>query len=122
MKFQTQYNRHPVVGEKSVKPGLTLPNKALTIRQLLERNAKGLPIAGIKVPMYDEDDDFLDGIDPRKLDIAEFRDMMEHYEGERRRLIEKWKDDGQKFKLDEPTPPPPPPLPPAGEPADPPKQ
>lgn len=42
--------------ETTDKPSLTVPDQALTIKQILDRYARGLPLGGQKVPIYDGDD------------------------------------------------------------------
>ena len=54
-------------------PSLTIPEQALSIRQILERYATGHSLGGGKEPIYEGEDG--DGIDPRRLDLAERQEL-----------------------------------------------
>ena len=61
--WQTQYARHQFKGEKNSGKHATVPNQALSIQQLLERYARGLPLEDVRTPIYEhhgevEDEDF----------------------------------------------------------------
>lgn len=77
MKFKTLYNYEQPELTKQDQPTKTVPNQAFTIRQIINRNAKGLPVTGIKVPIYNED-----GLLPdlRNLDISEIYDLQRRVE------------------------------------------
>lgn len=49
--------RFPRKYETTDKPSMTIPDQALTIVQILDRYARGLPLGGEKVPMYDSEGD-----------------------------------------------------------------
>ena len=59
--------------EKNFGPSLTVPDQAMSVRQILERYANGLPLGGSKEPIYEGEDG--DGIDPRRLDLAERQEL-----------------------------------------------
>lgn len=50
----------------------TVPDQSMSIKEILLRYSKGLPLGGGKVPMWDEEDDFPD---PKTLDLSELEDM-----------------------------------------------
>lgn len=65
-------------GEKeSKKPSMTIPDQSLTVAELVERNKRGLPLGGGRVPMYstDPENDYVPDI--AKLDLAEIQEMKE---------------------------------------------
>lgn len=81
MKFTNHYNYKPhkgedytyvdeKTGETKRYPSKTVPDQAMTITQIVDRSRKGLPITGVRVPMYNEGED---GIMPdlRNMDISE---------------------------------------------------
>lgn len=68
-----------VVGEVNDLPSMTVPDDSMSIREILDRFARGLPIDGFRVPMYDEDNDMPD---IRTLDFAERQQLAEMYENE----------------------------------------
>lgn len=59
--------------EKEFNPSLTVPDQALSVRQILERYANGLPLGGTNEPIWEGEDG--DGIDPRRLDLAERQEL-----------------------------------------------
>lgn len=76
--IRTQYNGilFPKRYEKPIGDSLTVPDQALSIKEILDRHARGLPIsAPVKIPIYHGDDEFYP--DPRLLDLAEREEMIE---------------------------------------------
>ena len=77
MNFQKQYaythTNNP--RERFYKPSLTIPDQSMTVSELVERNKRGLPLGGSRVPMYSQDpeNDFVP--DFKKLDLAEVQEM-----------------------------------------------
>lgn len=69
-KFKTQYNtdEFPSKKEKNRLPSMTVADQSMSMREIMQRYARGLPIEGQKVPFYDEDDDMPD---LTNLDLAE---------------------------------------------------
>lgn len=65
--------------QKFTKPSLTIPDQTMSIRTILDRHSRGLPIDGVKVPLYDEEDDLPDW---RTLDLSERQELAEHYKNE----------------------------------------
>lgn len=61
-------------GERNTKPSLTIPDQTLSIKELLDRYARGLPIDQGKTPIYHGEEDLPDY---RKLDLAEIQDLRE---------------------------------------------
>ncbi len=62
-------------GEKNTLPSLTVPDQSLTIRQIMERYARGLPLEGQRVPIYEGEDEDNYLPDPRTLDLSEREDL-----------------------------------------------
>lgn len=57
-------------------PSETIPDQSLTIRQILDRYARGLPLDA-KQPLWDHNADIDDVLpDPRTLDLAERQDFV----------------------------------------------
>jgi hypothetical protein len=56
-------------GEVNTMPDMAIPDHNLTLRELVERYSRGLPIDGMRTPIYDGEDEFIP--DPRTLDLAE---------------------------------------------------
>lgn len=72
-KFSNQYNQHLFDHKKESnrKPSMTVPDQALSIKQIMDRFARGLPMGGGFTPVYNGEEDILEGVDPRKLDLVE---------------------------------------------------
>lgn len=54
-KWKNANNSKPCKGDVNTKPSKTIPNEALTIPEIMNRYARGLPLEGQRVPVYDED-------------------------------------------------------------------
>jgi len=88
MKWNTQYNPNKVTEETFTNPSLTIPNEALSVREILIRYSRGLPIDE-RVPIYDEENDLLD---PRKMDLADVQELREQYAAELAEIKQKKKE------------------------------
>jgi len=89
--FQTTFHRHEVAGEKNNLPSATVPDQTMSLRELISRYARGLPINGVKVPIYDEHPEDDDLPDPRTLDLAEREELALQYAEELANLKEQYK-------------------------------
>lgn len=68
------YHEHMYQGYTITEPSKTIPDQTLSIAQIMERYAKGLPIGGINTaPIYDEESD---GINYKTLDQVDIQEMM----------------------------------------------
>lgn len=79
---KTQYNAKafPRYGEENKLPSETVPDQTLSLRTILERYAKGLPITGNKSePLYYGDEDMPD---INKMDISEIHDLKKAVESD----------------------------------------
>lgn len=81
--FKTQYNaedkafqtnRHINVKNKI---SMTIPDQSMTVSELVERNKRGLPLGGAKVPIWEEDPENNYLPDVKRLDLAEIQDMKD---------------------------------------------
>lgn len=88
MKVRNSLNYNPAeyAGEKNYEPSMTVPDDALTVKEILTRYAKGLPLGGRKAELWEGEDDNLDGIDPKRLDYAEREELEERYTEELKQL------------------------------------
>lgn len=89
--FQTNYSRHEVAGEKNNKPSATVPDQTMSLRELISRYARGLPINGVKIPVYDENPEDDNLPDPATLDLAEREELALQYAEELQELKERHK-------------------------------
>lgn len=70
------YDSSKIYKSKSEKPSETIPDRSLTIPEILKRFASGRPV---NVKVYDEftgDDDNLTGVDIRTMDLTEIHDLV----------------------------------------------
>jgi hypothetical protein len=77
-KFNTILNYKEYKGQVNKQKSLTIPDQAMTIKQIMERFARGLPVEQFK-PVYDEniDEDSEYIPDPRTMDLAERQQFKE---------------------------------------------
>ena len=73
--FKTWSNSKPSEGQKFTMPSQTVPDQTMSMKTILERYAKGLPVADGKEPIWDEDPENSAGINPRTLDLVDLQEM-----------------------------------------------
>jgi hypothetical protein len=67
------------VGEVNNLPSMTIPDQTMSIRTIVDRYTRGLPITGF-TPVYEGEDFFMP--DPRTLDLTERHEMAEQVKEE----------------------------------------
>jgi hypothetical protein len=80
--FKNIMNYKPYNGEVNNQQSLTVPDQAMSIKEILSRFSRGLNVNGF-TPIYDDvetTDDFLP--DPRTLDLAERQEYAEIFRDE----------------------------------------
>lgn len=77
MKWRTPYNYkdNPTKGEVNTMPSETVPDQSMPVREIMRRFASGLPLGGVKVPVYDGEEDLPDH---RTLDLADIQEIKEN--------------------------------------------
>jgi len=82
-KFNTILDYKEYKGQVNKQKSLTVPDQAMSIKQIMERFARGLPVEQFK-PIYDEnideDSEFIP--DPRTMDLADRQAYAEAYREE----------------------------------------
>lgn len=93
--IKTYFNNHLFknLGKVFDQPSMTVPDQSLTIRQILDRYSRGLPL-DLKTPQWDNQPDIDDIMpDPKTLDISERYDLAQQAQQElnqiKRKLAEK---------------------------------
>lgn len=73
-KFKTAFNAKecPRYYEKPVGKSMTVPDMALSIKEILDRFARGLPLDNERIPMYHGEDM---PPDIKKMDLSEVEDL-----------------------------------------------
>jgi hypothetical protein len=79
VKNSMNANEFPKNYREITDPSLTVPDQTMSVRTILERYARGLPVSGRTDMYYDEDDDLPD---PRTLDLAERQELAQQYKQE----------------------------------------
>jgi hypothetical protein len=82
--------------EVNTLPSLTIPDQTMSIRTILERHSRGLPIDGVKTPIWEGEDNDLP--DWRRLDLAERQELAHLYTNEINDIKQKY---NKVDKLDE---------------------
>lgn len=82
-KIVSMLNYSPSVGEVNNEPSMTVPDQAMSIQEMLERFARGLPVGGARAAFYDEENDLPD---LRTLDLEERAQLAMSYQDELREL------------------------------------
>lgn len=100
MKFATYYDRPASKGSVNDKPSKTVPNQAMSIDEIIKRTQKGLPVTGVKIPLYNETDD---GILPdlRRLDISELHELKKRMAQAEKEIRKQLAEDEEKRQLEE---------------------
>jgi hypothetical protein len=77
--------------EVNNEPSETIPDQSMSIRTILERYSRGLPISGERTPIWQQGDDYNDLPDPKTLDLSERQEYAELYQQELKDLKKSWK-------------------------------
>ena len=74
--------------ERITTPSMTIPDQTMSIRTILERHSRGLPIDGVKIPIYEGEENDLP--DWRRLDLAERQELAYLYKNEISNIKQKY--------------------------------
>lgn len=78
IKTHLTHRLYPKNYEKTVGPSLTVPDQAMSLKQIMDRFAKGIPMNQLtnREPIYTNNDES-QGIPIERLDLAERQQLME---------------------------------------------
>lgn len=79
----------PYTGEVNNQPSETIPDQTMSMREILTRYAKGLPIDGAKTPLWEDGEGFAK--DPDTLDLAEREELATQAREELQQINERIK-------------------------------
>ncbi len=79
VKNSLNANEFPKKYREIKTPSMTVPDQTMSIRTILERYSRGLPVGGRLDEYYDEEDDLPD---IKNLDLAERQELEELYKFE----------------------------------------
>ena len=94
------YNHEQEKYSESSKPSMTVPDQTMSMREMLSRYAKGLPIGGAKESIYDENEESW-GINPKTLDLVDIQEIKRDNK-ERIENLQKVIENSKKKKQQEP--------------------
>jgi len=60
--------------KKFTQPSMTVPDQSMTVREIMDRYARGLDVGGQQNELW-EDEDGSDGINPKTLDLVDLQIM-----------------------------------------------
>lgn len=94
--------------EKFTDPSLTVPDQSMTIKEIQIRFASGIPMSNSnQIPVYNGEEDFWEGKDPRTLDIVEVNEIIkqrvEELKQTRNRVeqdVKKRREEAEKMRAD----------------------
>ena len=91
MKVKNMYSADlfPKNYETNNEPSLTIPDQTMSIKEILNRFASGLPVGGQKTPFYDETESEEYIPDPRYMDLADRQELSEQYNFELQEIKKK---------------------------------
>lgn len=95
-KIKNMLNAEETKGQVNTLPSQTIPDQSMTIKELLVRYARGLPLEGEKTPVWEGEEGF--DIDPNKLDLAELEELAEKAREELKEINERVEQDIKKAK------------------------
>jgi len=75
--------------EENDEPSLTVPDQTMSIKEILNRFASGLPVGGHKEALYDESESEEYFPDPRYMDLADRQELAEKYNQEFQEIKER---------------------------------
>jgi hypothetical protein len=88
--FKTNINGHTYdkTYEKNTKPSETIPDQSMSVKELMQRHAQGLPLGGERVPIYNGETDLPDMY---RMDLAEREELINGAKDELDQLTQKSK-------------------------------
>lgn len=99
-KIRTFYQPGQMPGEVNNDPSKTIPDQSMSIAEIISRTQKGLPVTGVRVPMYNETED---GIMPdlRNMDISEIYELKQRIAAKERAIRKQLQEQEEKRQQEE---------------------
>lgn len=95
-------NRKPVF-QKMDGPSLTVPDMSMSMREIIDRYTRGVDTGNQHQPIFEQDGEESEGIDPKSLDLAEVEQIKRQNETNIKNLTSKYKAEQQgKAKMGHP--------------------
>lgn len=89
--IKTSLNAHTfeTKGQVNNEPSQTIPDQSMSLRELIIRYAKGLPLEGARTPIWEGEEGY--EVDPETLDLAEREELAEKARQELQEINERIK-------------------------------
>ena len=92
-RFKTHFNMRTAENRKdkeyNYQPSLTVPDQTLSIREIMDKYRRGIPLPAGKEPVYDGEDAPFNEDDLKKMDISERQELLEQSKIDVQELQEK---------------------------------
>ena len=82
IKYNFEFQHLKIEGQKFTQPSMTIPDQTMSIPELIRRYAQGLPLGAPKVPIYEGEDDPMQGVNFKKLDLSEQMQQLKIFSNE----------------------------------------
>jgi hypothetical protein len=79
VKNSLNYEYQNQLGEVNTLPSMTIPDQTMSIRTIVDRYAKGLPVSAF-TPIYEGEDFYIP--DPKTLDLVDRAELLENVKQE----------------------------------------
>jgi hypothetical protein len=79
VKNSLNYEYQDQLGEVNTLPSMTIPDQTMSIRTIVDRYAKGLPVSAF-TPIYEGEDFYMP--DPKTLDLVDRAELLENVKQE----------------------------------------
>ena len=79
VKNSLNYDYKEQLGEVNTLPSMTIPDQTMSIRTIVDRYAKGLPVSAF-TPIYEGEDFYMP--DPKTLDLVDRAELLENVKQE----------------------------------------
>ncbi len=83
LAWQTPWDLDIVPGEINDLPSETIPDQAMSMKEILIRYSRGLPMEGARIPVYNGEEDLPD---PRTMELTDRMDYTEYAKNEIKKL------------------------------------
>jgi uncharacterized protein YifE (UPF0438 family) len=78
-KVHTSMNYQPKEGKTFTQPSQTIPDMTMSMRDIIDRHAKGMPMEIGKTPIFHEEETEQKGINYKTLDLAEVEQIAKEH-------------------------------------------
>ena len=77
IRHKNNFKHDEIAGEKNFPASQTIPDQSMSMRTILEKHSRGLPVSGSHEGIYDEDVENTLGVNPKTLDLVDIQELTE---------------------------------------------